>query len=113
MMKMKQLIAAAIVLAALTATLYWSNHRKPAEDTSTTSASASVKIISLKQDDISKLEIKKAGGDDVVLNRAAADRWKITSPTPLFADQDPVSTILYTLSPLDNATVVEEKTSDL
>ena len=113
MMKMKQLIAAAVVLAALTATLYWSNHRKPADDTTSASATPTVKIVSLKQDDIAKLEIKKSGGDDVVLNRGAADRWKITSPTPLFADQDPVSTILYALSPLDNATVVEEKTSDL
>src|SRR5450631_3345720 len=104
MMKMKQLIAAAIVLAALTATLYWSNHRKPADDTAAAGATPTVKIISLKQDDISKLEIKKSGGDNVVLNRAAADRWKITSPTPLFADQDPVSAILYALSPLDNAT---------
>jgi hypothetical protein len=113
MMKMKQLIAAAIVLAALSATLYWSNHRKPADDAATTSASATVKILSLKQDDISKLEVKKQNGDDVILNRSAADRWKITSPISLFADQDPVSTILYTLSPLDNATVVENKTSDL
>ncbi len=113
MMKMKQLIAAAIVLAALTATLYWSNHRKPADNSAATGAGATTKIISLKQDDISKLEIKKLNGDDVVLNRVAPDRWKITSPMPLVADQDTVSTILYTLSPLDNATVVEEKTSDL
>lgn len=113
MMKMKQLIAAAIVLAALTATLYWSNHRKHADNSAATGAGATTKIISLKQDDISKLEIKKLNGDDVVLNRAAPDRWKITSPTPLVADQDTVSTILYTLSPLDNATVVEEKTGDL
>lgn len=112
MMKMKQLIAAAIVLAALTATLYWSNHRKPADNSAATGAGATTKIISLKQDDISKLEIKKLNGDEVVLNRVAPDRWKITSPMPLVADQDTVSTILYTLSPLDNATVVEEKTSD-
>jgi hypothetical protein len=113
MMKMKQLIAAAIVLAALTATLYWSNHRKPADDTTSASATPTVKIISLKQDDVTKLEVKKSGADAVVMNRGAADQWKITSPTPLFADKDPVSTILYALSPLDNATVVEEKTGDL
>jgi hypothetical protein len=113
MMKMRQLIAAAIVLAALTATLYWSNHRKPVDDTATAGASATTKIISLKQDDIAKLEIKKLRGDDVVLNRVAPDKWKITSPLPLVADQDPVSTILYTLSPLDNATLIEEKPGDL
>src|ERR1700739_52739 len=114
MMKMKQLIAAAIVLAALAGTLYWSNHRKPASDSVSASSSAStVKIISLKQDDISKLEVKIKSGDDVVLNRVGASSWKITSPKPLMADQDPVSTILYNLSPMDGATVIDEKPTDL
>jgi hypothetical protein len=113
MMKMRQLLAAAIVLAALAATLYWSNHRKPSEDAAGTGANATIKIISLKQDDVSKLEIKKLNGDDVVLNRVAADKWKITSPGSLFADPDVVSTVLYTLSPLDNATIIEEKPADL
>jgi hypothetical protein len=114
MMKMKQLIAAAIVLAALAGTLYWSNHRKPASDSvSASSSSSTVKVISLKQDDISKLEVKIKSGDDVVLNRVGASSWKITSPKPLMADQDPVSTILYNLSPMDGATVIDEKPTDL
>ena len=111
-MKMKQLIAAAIVLAALTATLYWSNHHKPS-DSATASASATVKILSLKQNDITKLEVKRTLGEDVVMNRTGSDRWKIASPTPLFADQDTVSAILYNLSPLDNATLVENTPGDL
>ena len=112
-MKPKQLIIAAVVLAALSATLYWSNHRKPSEDVSSTGASSTVKMLALKQDDITKLEVKKSHGDDVVIERAGEDRWKITSPTPLVADRDPVSTILYDLSPLENATVIEEKPGDL
>jgi hypothetical protein len=113
MIKMRQLIAAVIVLAALAATLYWSNRRKPVVDTVALGLNGTTKVISLKQDDVSKLEIKKSSGDDVVLTRAAADKWKITSPLPLFADQDTVSSILYMLSPLDNATVIEEKPGDL
>jgi len=113
MMKMRQLIAAAIVLAALAATLYWSNHRKPSDDSANAGSSATTRIISIKQDDVSKLEIKKLNGDDVVLNREAAGKWKIASPISLFADQDVVSTILYTLSPLDNASLIEEKSGDL
>jgi hypothetical protein len=114
MMKMRQLIAATVVLAALAATLYWSNHRKPASDSviagpSTTNA----KIISLNQDDISKLEVKKKDGDDVVLNRVSTSSWKITSPKTLVADRDSVSTILYNLSPMDGATLIEEKAADL
>ncbi|MGH9681927.1 MAG: DUF4340 domain-containing protein [Candidatus Acidiferrales bacterium] len=112
-MKMKQLIAAAIVLVALTATLYWSNHHKPSEDSTAASASATVKVLSLKQDEITKLEVKRPLGEDVVLNRAGPDEWKITSPRPLFADRDTVSAILYNLSPLDNATLVENKPGDL
>ena len=114
MMKMRQLLVATIVLAALAATLYWSNHRKPANDTVTAAPSATnAKVISLTQDDISKLEVKKKDGDDVVLNRAGASNWKITSPKPLVADQDSVSTILYNLSPMDGATLIEEKAADL
>ncbi|HEV7968080.1 MAG TPA: DUF4340 domain-containing protein [Candidatus Acidoferrales bacterium] len=114
MMKMRQLVVATAVLAALAATLYWSNHRKPANDSVNASPStANAKIISLNQDDISKLEVHKKDGDDVVLNRFGPSSWKITSPKPLVADAESVSTILYNLSPLDGATLIEDKAADL
>jgi hypothetical protein len=114
MMKMRQLLVATVVLAVLGATLYWSNHRKPADTTvSASSSTANAKIISLTQDDIAKLEVKKKDGDDVVLNRAGASNWKITSPKPLVADQDSVSTILYNLSPMDGATLIDDRATDL
>ena len=113
MMKMRQLMAATIVLAALGATLYWSNHRKPASDTVNASPSASnAKVISLNQDDISKLEVKKKDGD-VVLDRTSPASWKITSPKPLIADQGAVSSLLYNLAPMDGATLIDEKATDL
>jgi hypothetical protein len=114
MMKMRQLLVATVVLAALAATLYWSNHRKPASDTvSAGPSTANTKIISLNQGDISKLEVKKKDGDDVVLSRVGPSNWKITSPKPLVADQESVSTILYNLSPLDGATLVVDKPADV
>jgi hypothetical protein len=114
MMKMRQLLVATVVLAALAATLYWSNHRKPASDSVSASPSAAnAKVISLTQDDISKLEVKKKDGDVVVLNRAGASNWKITSPKSLVADQAIVSTILYNLSPMDGATLIDDKATDL
>jgi hypothetical protein len=114
MMKMRQLLVATAVLAVLAATLYWSNHRKPADDSVTAAPNATnTKIISLNQDDISKLEVKKKDGDDVVLNRAGTSNWKITSPKNLVADQDSVSTILYNLSPMDGATLIDDKAADL
>ena len=83
-MKMGRLIAAAVVLAALAATLYLvqssQSQRKMPRKPPPAQRS---KIVSLKQDDISKLEIKKKDGDDVVLTRVGADDWKITSPKSL------------------------------
>ncbi len=114
MMKMRQLLVATVVLAALAATLFWSNRRKPASDSVSASPSAAnAKVISLTQDDISKLEVKKKDGDDVVLNRVGPTNWKIVSPKPLVADQDSVSSILYNLSPMDGATLIDDKATDI
>lgn len=113
MMKMRQLLVAAVVLAALAATLYWSNHRKPATSVTAASSTTNSKVIALNQDDISKLEVKKKGGDDVVLSRVGPSSWKITSPKPLVADQDTVSSMLYDLAPMDGATLIADKPADL
>jgi len=116
MMKMKQLVVATVVLAALAGTLYWSNHRKPATDSSvsaSTTTVATTNVISLTKDDIAKLEVKKKDGDDVVLSRTGTSNWKITAPKPLVADQEAVSTIVYNLSPLDGAVLIQDKPADL
>jgi hypothetical protein len=112
-MKIRQLIAAAIVLAALTATLYWSNRQKPIEDAAKAAANAPVKILSFQKDDISKLEIKRRSGEVLDLSRTGSQNWKITSPTPLIGDADSISTILYAISPLETDRVIEEKAGDL
>src|SRR6202171_3546439 len=112
-MKIRQLIAAVIVLAALTATLYWSNRHKPIEDAAKAAATAQVKILSFQKDDISKLEIKRKGGEVIDLSKTDSANWKITSPKPLIGDPDPISTILYALSPLETDRVIEEKAGDL
>ena len=112
-LKMRQLMVATAVLAALAAGLYWSNHRKAAADSAVATPSVSnAKVISLNQDDISKLEIKKKDAD-VVLDRVSAANWKITSPKPLVADQSSISTILYNLSPMDGATLIDDHAADL
>ena len=75
------------MLAALVGALYWSNRRQPASDSLVASSTtANAKVIALTQDDITKLEVKKKDGDDVVLNRVGRSSWKITSPQNLIAD---------------------------
>jgi Domain of unknown function (DUF4340) len=112
-MKIRQLIVAALVLAALSGALFWSNRHKPIEDAAKAAGTAQVKILSFQKDDISKLEIKRKSGEVIDLSKTGSENWKITSPKSLIADPDPISTILYALSPLESDRVIEEKGGDL
>jgi hypothetical protein len=111
-MKSRGLLVAAIVLAALTGTLYWSNHHKPASSAGSIPES-SPKILTLQQAEVTALSIRKKGGDSVVLVRNDAGQWQITAPKTLAADQDAVSSVLSTLSSLNSDRLVEDKASNL
>jgi hypothetical protein len=112
-MKMNSLLVAAIVLAALSGVLYWSNHRKPAENAVKVSADTPPKILALAQADIAKVDIKKKGGDEVVLSKNDSGKWQIAGPKPLRADQNEVSSMLSTLSALSSERLIEEKAANL
>jgi Domain of unknown function (DUF4340) len=112
-MKIQGLLIAAIVLTALTGALYWSNHHKPAENTAQASAELPPKILTLNEADITKLDLKKKSGDEVMLAKDNSGNWQITSPKPLRVDQSAMSSILSTLSSLSSDRLLEEKASDL
>ena len=112
-MKNSGLIIAAVVLAALTGVLYWSNHHPPSESTAKASLDTPPKILSLKQEDISKIEIRKKGGEELDLAKGDAGKWQITAPKPLGADQEAVSSLLSSVSSLNADRLVEDKASDL
>jgi hypothetical protein len=112
-MKNSGLIIAAVVLAALTGALYWSNRHPASENTAKASLDTPPKILSLKQDDISKIQIKKKGGEELALAKGDAGKWQITVPKPLGADQEAVSTLLSTVSSLNSDRLVDDKASDL
>lgn len=112
-MKGYGLLVAAALLAALSGVLYWSNHRKPAADTSVkASADTPPKILDLKPDDISKLEIKKKSSDDVELSKDASGKWQIVAPKAYRADASTVSSMISTLSSLNSDRLLEEKASN-
>jgi len=112
-MKNRDLIVAVIVLAALTGTLYWSNHRKPAESSVNASAETPPKILTLNQADITEIAIKKKGGEELTLAKNDSGKWQITAPKQLRADQDAVSSLLSTLSALNSDRLIEDKASNL
>lgn len=112
-MKGKGLLAAAIVLAALSGTLYWSNHRKPAASSVTSVAETSPKVLEIKPADVVGIKISKRDGQELALSKNNAGKWQITSPKSFAADQDAVSSLLSTLSPLNSDRLLEEKATDL
>ena len=112
-MKNSGLLIAAVVLAALSGALYWSNRHPASENTAKASVDTPPKILSLKQEDISKIQIKKKGGEELVLAKGDAGKWQITAPKPLGADQEAVSSMLYTVSSLNADRLVDDKAADL
>jgi hypothetical protein len=111
-MKLRGLIVAAVILAGLVGTLYWSNHHKPS-DTTEASADVAPKILAVKEADISRFDLKKDGAEQVGGERNSSGKWRITSPTPLPADQSAVSSLLGTFSSLNSERLVEEKAGNL
>src|SRR5436305_275477 len=116
-MKTTGMLVAAAVLLALTGALYWSD-RHPAKDSATTSASSTAeapapKILTLKDSDISKVDIKKKGADPVELTKDDAGKWEITAPKPLSADQDAVTSLVSSVASLSSDRLVDDKAGDL
>src|SRR5256714_599071 len=110
-MKFNGFIVAIVVLAGLGGALYWSNHHMPAETTQA-SAEAPPKILTLNEADISKIDIKKKGGEEVTLSKDSGGNWKVIAPKPLGADHSAVSSMLSSLSSLNSDRLVEEKASN-
>jgi len=111
--KSSGLIIAAVVLAALTGVLYWSNRHPPSENTAKASVDTPPKILALKQEDISKIAIRKKGGEELDLAKGDAGKWQIAAPKPLGADQEAVSSLLSTVSSLNADRLVADKAGDL
>jgi hypothetical protein len=111
-MRITGLLIAAVLLAALSGLLYWSNKvEKEKEGKPTTSADAP-KILDLKEDNLARVEIAKKGEKPLVIEKAQAG-WKMTGPQPLPADQDAVRSVVSTVTSLDSSRLVEEKAANL
>lgn len=111
-MKLRGLLVAAIILAALSGALYWSNRHKAAESTVSASPDTTTKILTLKADEVIGIDIRKKEEPELTLEKADGV-WKITKPNSLAADQESVSSVVSTLSSLNADRMIEEKAGDL
>ena len=111
-MKFTGLLIAAVLLAALGGLVYWSEARKKA-DAGKPAADAPPKILTIPEDQLKTVDIKKKDGEETVVTRSDANKWQITKPQPLPADQDSVTSIVSTVSSLTSDRLIEDKASDL
>jgi hypothetical protein len=81
-MKNTGLLIAAAVLAGLSGALYWSNHHPASDSTTKASSDTPPKILTLNQDDITRIAIKK-GGEETALAKDGGGKWQITAPKAL------------------------------
>jgi hypothetical protein len=107
------LLAAVIVLAAIGGGIYWTNKHKADEAKNPPkSATDSPKIISIPDDQFKEIKIAKTGGETTIVSKNG-DKWSISMPKAMAADQDAVSSMVTSLASLNADRVVEEKPDNL
>ncbi|HUQ90684.1 MAG TPA: DUF4340 domain-containing protein, partial [Bryobacteraceae bacterium] len=97
-------------LVILGAGVFYSNKYKKDDDGKKGSADAP-KILSIPEDQIQQIEIRRKDGKNTVLKKT--DKWQITAPEALAADQDAVNGVVTAVATLNSDRIVEEKPAEL
>jgi hypothetical protein len=111
-MKFARLLIATAVLAALGGVVWYSNKQEAAK-VDKPDPKASPKILELREADINGIEIQHKGGETTVLKKDDSNKWSISAPKPLAADQAAVASITSSTSNLASDRVVDANVSDL
>jgi uncharacterized protein DUF4340 len=107
----KKLLIAAIVLAALSGVLWWSN-KHPDWGKEKTAETETPVLVNIPDIAVQAIDIQKKDGTKVSLERKSG-KWTITTPADYPADQDAVSSIVSALAPANGDSVVEAKPGDV
>jgi len=109
-MKPRNLLVAAVLLAALSGAVWWAKRHPQSSGTANTPPAP--KVADISDAAVQQIELKKKDGSIIVLDRKSG-KWIITAPETLSADQDAVATIVSSLNPVTADSIVEDKPSDL
>jgi hypothetical protein len=110
-MKPRNLLIAAVLLAALSGVVWWAKkHPQPSATSSSTSTSP--KLADIPDAQIQSIDLKKRDGSAVDLAHKDG-KWVITAPESYPADQDAASSVASALSPLTADSIVDDNPADL
>src|ERR1035438_4933190 len=112
-MKPRGLLAAVIVLLVLGGAPWWSNRKQKADAAKPATDTATTKILSIPEDQIKEVTLKKTGAETMVLRKGEDGKWQLAEPKPLRADQDTAKSLVASLATLNADKVVEDKAADL
>jgi hypothetical protein len=107
-MKPRGLLIAVVLLAALSGLVWWSNKKQAA----TKPADTTTKILTIPDDQFQYIRIKNVANQTIDLAKQD-NKWAMTEPKPLPADQDEVSSMVSTLGSLNADKTVADKDADL
>ncbi len=110
-MQSRNLLIAAVLLAALSGGV-WYAKKHPETASSATASPANPKLADVPADQVQSVDLKKKDGSAITLQRQKG-KWAITSPEPLTADQDAVTSLTSALNPVTADNVVDDKASNL
>ncbi len=110
-MRLRGLLIAVTALAVLGGLVWWSNKTKTDEGASPKSEE-SPKILSFKQDELKRVEIRRTPGEITVVERDGKGPWMITQPKSFAADPDAMTTFLASLATLNADKLVDPQTAD-
>jgi hypothetical protein len=109
-MPFRGLLAAIGVLAVLAGAVWWSENR--VDTKSEKGADEAPKLVSLKEDEVRRIEVVRKDEPPTVLEKDNAG-WQLKQPKPLRVDSDSVSSLVSAFTGLSWDRLVEEKAADL
>lgn len=111
-MKPARMMIAAVLLAALTGVLWWSNRDEKAKE-GKPAADAPPQILAIPPDQVKQIDIKRPEGESTSVRFNDKGKWDITSPQPLEADPTAISSLTADLTKLTSDRMVDANATDL
>jgi hypothetical protein len=107
------LLVAVVILAAIGGGVYWTNKHKADEAKKpATSSTDTTKVLTIPEDQFKEIKIAKKDAEPTIISKTG-DKWSLTMPKALPADQDAVTQMVTSLASLNADRVVDQKPADL